>query len=152
MTMKIYIVTTGGNDYDDCRVTHGLFSTEDKAEQYIANAKASEFFYPQNDFNEIGEIEVDSGLAEADHKTWWCGIAVDNGEIVEPPGKFGAAGYFGQVRQSGIRQVDRIPCYKDRIVIRVESLESAAHAKRLAVSSRERELRLPVQPTKKPGV
>jgi hypothetical protein len=136
--MKIYLVTTGGNDYDSSMVVHGAFSSSENANAFIAKMRESEFAYGKDDINKVMELELDEGLGWADHQTWRVGIAADTGEIVEPMRDW-RCGHFGLKGEPKF-QIFKVPMCNNRLIIRVESSVSADHAIEFARTLRKLEM------------
>lgn len=85
--MKVYVVTTG--ECDDDRDTYrieGIFSTPEKADEYIAARKA---IRDRSDFNDVLAIDMDGGDADlvtrmaAQGMTAWLCLVLAKGTTIQ---------------------------------------------------------------------
>jgi len=129
----VYVVTTGC--YSDYSI-RGVFSSEAKAKRYIVNCKASADCY-WTDFNDIEKYALDAGLLERSFHCWNCGIALDNGQVLEAVQESTRYG----IPHSKTYVAEDVPRYNGRGIVRAESHKSAAHSHKIAVEARQKYLR-----------
>lgn len=130
---KIYLVTDG--EYSDYSI-YGAFSSREKAQQYIDARNAPDTCWRLSGAN-IEEWEIDEGLSERLHTRWRIGLALGNGEVVEPARSNESWG----LPANGVEGISSVPCHQNRGIVRAESVESAEHAMKLAVEARQKWLR-----------
>ena len=137
MGTKVYAVNTGC--YSDYRIV-GIYSTKSKAEEYMEKCRNSDACWSK-DFNDIEVFILDQGLQEREFTRYSVGVFVDTGEVKEDY----AQNYWG-LPQNKVTQTAKIPCYRNRLMIRAESFKSKAHAIKLAVEARQAYLRKQTEP------
>ena len=130
---KVFVVTTGC--YSDYSIK-GIFSSKEKAEQYMVACRGSAACWDK-DFNDIEEHILDQGLAEREHTRWRCGIMLDDGSL----GEAVVAQQNWGLPENSHYVAERVPVYKGRGIVRVESVKSAEHALKLAAEKRQEWLR-----------
>lgn len=73
---KVFMVTSG--EYSDYRVD-GIFSTTEKAEEYMARVRSVQTY---KEFNGIDVIELDEGLKSTVHTQYLVQIFLKSGDLV----------------------------------------------------------------------
>lgn len=133
----VYVVTSGS--YSDYGI-HAMFSTKKLAQEYIDKAKDSASYEYWAIKANIEEWKLDSESKAQTFDLWHVGLLLDDGSVVEP--NRGSRSVFGVKCKSLVRQCgDKVPCYKMRPIVRVESSVSAEHAMKIAVEARQAWLR-----------
>lgn len=141
--MKVYIVTSGS--YSDLRID-GIFSSRKRAQNYINKCelemkKANKEFYLSgcpSDFNGIEARELNAELKECSYKVWYTSLILDDGSASGE--KEGAKQLWG-IPKNEIMISEKAPFLSGRSIVRVSSIKSAVHARKLAVEARQKWLR-----------
>jgi hypothetical protein len=126
----VYAVTAGS--YSDFRYL-GVFSSEQKAQQYIDKRKAGDDLVGI-DINGIEEFNLDEALKECEYPRWCVDIRLDNGAVMSGPSKDTLWGIpsslkFAQSKCGGNPYARGI------------SHKSGEHALKLAIEARQEYLR-----------
>lgn len=124
--MKTVFVVTSGS-YSDYQL-RGIFSTEEKANEFIDRARASEDCYFRSNLNEIEERDIDSALEERQYQRWIVYINLRTGALV----RGGDDSMWGSPRS--LQFVDDVEACGI-------SHKSAGHALKLAAEARQEHLR-----------
>jgi len=126
---KVFVVTTGC--YSGYSIK-GIFSTEEKARQYMKNCETSEECWDKY-FNDLATWTLDEALREENYTRHDVGIMLDTGEVREGPSTI----EFWGIPQPQTYVSESVPAYKGRGIVRAESHISARHAMKLAVEARQ---------------
>jgi hypothetical protein len=129
---KCFIVTAGS--YSDYSI-YGVFSSRENAQVYIDARIENGLGF--GDTPDIEEWEIDAGLRERSHTRWFVGMFLDDGAICEAVKS--SEQFCDPV--NAIDGIARVPCYNNRPIVRVQSVDSAEHAMKLAVEARQKWLR-----------
>lgn len=149
--INVYLVTAGS--YSDYGI-HGVFSTREKAKEFIKNAQSIKdnsniddeepyisYVYWANKAS-IEEWPLDTLLNNKVQRVYSCGMLLDDGSVVEPSNPEYSHYVWENPFRGEIEQFNvKVPVYNNRPIVRTRSTVSVDHAVKLAAEKRQEWLR-----------